>query len=52
MQKTTEEDSNSTTDQPPPPITRQQLFGILGNNYRGLVRLFDSEWQSAVEVSE
>uniref|UniRef100_A0A1B6MQI9 Uncharacterized protein n=1 Tax=Graphocephala atropunctata TaxID=36148 RepID=A0A1B6MQI9_9HEMI len=46
-----EDDSNSTTEKPSPPITRQQLFTILGNNYRGLVRLFNSEWQAAVEQS-
>uniref|UniRef100_A0A1B6F4X8 Uncharacterized protein n=1 Tax=Cuerna arida TaxID=1464854 RepID=A0A1B6F4X8_9HEMI len=47
----TEDDSNSTTEKPPTPITRDQLFRILGNNYRGLVRLFNSEWQAAVEQS-
>lgn len=29
----------------------QELFGILGRNYRGLQRLFNTEWRTAVEVS-
>jgi len=48
---TSEDDSNSTTEATPPPLSRQQLFKILGNNYRGLVRLFNTEWQSAVQQS-
>ncbi|XP_054267781.1 uncharacterized protein LOC128989767 isoform X2 [Macrosteles quadrilineatus] len=46
----TEEGTNST-ETPPKPITRDTLFRILGNNFRGLQRLFNTEWQAAVDQS-
>uniref|UniRef100_A0A1B6CB48 Uncharacterized protein n=1 Tax=Clastoptera arizonana TaxID=38151 RepID=A0A1B6CB48_9HEMI len=40
------EDTNSTT---PKAYTMQEVFGILGRNYRGLQRLFNREWRTAIE---